>query len=117
MLALSHDLRVMRADRGWFCLPEVDIRIPFTPGMVALIVSRLQPQVAQVAMTTGRRYGGEEAVAAAIVDVAVPAESVLSAAVELAAPLAGKASDTLGTIKQRLHAPALAALRAEPMPL
>ena len=116
MLALAHDQRVMRADRGWFCLPEVDIRIPFTPGMAALITSRLQPQVAQVAMTTGHRYGGEEALEAAIVDAAVPGESVLPAALELAASLAGKASDTLGTIKQRIHAPVLAALRAEPMP-
>src|SRR5262245_57786901 len=24
MLALVHDQRVMRADRGWFCFPEVD---------------------------------------------------------------------------------------------
>ena len=41
MLALCHDFRVMRADRGYFCLPEVDIKIPFTPGMNALIKSRL----------------------------------------------------------------------------
>ena len=25
MLALAHDRRVMRADRGWFCLPEIDL--------------------------------------------------------------------------------------------
>ncbi len=36
MLALAHDQRVMREDRGFLCLPEVDIRIPFTPGMAAL---------------------------------------------------------------------------------
>ena len=44
MLALAHDLRVMRADRGFFCLPEVDIRIPFTPAMSALIQARLSPR-------------------------------------------------------------------------
>jgi enoyl-CoA hydratase/carnithine racemase len=41
MLALAHDQRVMRADRGFFCLPEVDIKIPFTRGMAALIAARL----------------------------------------------------------------------------
>src|SRR6185312_14208171 len=43
MLALAHDQRVMRADRGYFCLPEVQIRIPFSPGMSALIAARLAP--------------------------------------------------------------------------
>jgi hypothetical protein len=33
MLALAHDFRVMRADWGYFCLPEVDINIPFTAAM------------------------------------------------------------------------------------
>ncbi len=58
MLALAHDFRVMRADRGYFCFPEVDIRIPFTPGMAALIQAKLTPQAAVSAMTTGSRFGG-----------------------------------------------------------
>jgi Delta3-Delta2-enoyl-CoA isomerase len=111
MLSLAHDFRVMRADRGFWCLPEADIGIPFTRGMSALIQARLTPQTAHEAMTTGRRYGGEDARAAAVVDRAVDEESVRSTAVELAASLAGKAGDTLGTIKARMYAPALAALR------
>jgi hypothetical protein len=31
------------ADRGYYCFPEVDIRIPFTPGMAALIQAKLTP--------------------------------------------------------------------------
>jgi len=112
MLALAHDLRVMRADRGFFCLPEVDIQIPFSAGMGALIQSRLAPQVAHEAMTTGRRYGGEQAVAAGIVDVSVAADAVLAAAVERAAALTGKAGPTLGAIKEQMYAPTLALLRA-----
>jgi Delta3-Delta2-enoyl-CoA isomerase len=111
MLSLAHDFRVMRADRGFWCLPEADIGIPFTRGMSALIQARLTPQTAHEAMTTARRYGGEDARAAAIVDRAVDEESVRTTAVELAASLAGKAGDTLGTIKARMYAPALAALR------
>lgn len=41
MLALACDERVMREDRGFFCLPEVDINIPFSPGMSALIRAKL----------------------------------------------------------------------------
>jgi enoyl-CoA hydratase/carnithine racemase len=111
MLSLAHDFRVMRADRGFWCLPEADIGIPFTQGMSALIQARLAPQTAHEAMTTGRRYGGEEARAAAVVDRAVDEDSVRTTAVELAASMAGKAGDTLGTIKARMYAPVLAALR------
>ncbi len=116
MLSLAHDFRVMRADRGFWCLPEVDIQIPFTPGMAALIQARLAPQAAHVAMSTGRRYGGAEALDAGIVDAAVDEGAVRSAAVDVAAANAGKAGDTLATIKARMYAPALRVLRDRTAP-
>jgi Delta3-Delta2-enoyl-CoA isomerase len=111
MLSLAHDLRVMRADRGFWCLPEADIGIPFTRGMSALIQARLTPQTAHEAMTTARRYGGSEALTAAIVDRAVGEDAVRSTAVEIAAAQAGKAGPTLATIKARMYAPLLGLLR------
>ena len=116
MLSLAHDFRVMRADRGFWCLPEADIGIPFTRGMSALIQARLAPQTAHEAMTTGRRYGGADALAAAIVDRAVDEEAVRPTADELAVALAGKAGDTLGTIKARMYAPVLETLRDRTAP-
>lgn len=110
MLALAADERIMREDRGFFCLPEVDIRIPFTAGMDALIKSRLAPQVAHEAMTTGRRYGGIDAVEAGIAQRAVPEDAVASTAVERAAELTEKDPATLAAIKRRLYEPALRAL-------
>jgi len=117
MFTLAHDFRVMRADRGYWCLPEVGINIPFTPGMSALIQARLTPQVAHEAMTTGRRFGGLDAAAAAIVDRAVAEDAVRSTAVELAQAQADKAGDTLATIKARLYAPVLATLRDKENPI
>jgi Delta3-Delta2-enoyl-CoA isomerase len=113
MLALAHDFRIMRADRGYFCLPEVDINIPFTRGMSALIQGRLSRKTAHEAMTTGRRYGGTDALAAGIVDAVAHEDDVLSEAVEMARALAGKAGPTLGTIKARMYPEALAALRED----
>ena len=113
MLALAHDQRVARADRGYFCFPEVDINIPFTPGMAALIQARLTPATAHEAMTTGRRYGGIDAEAAGIVDAAVAEDEVLAVAVERARALAPKAGPTLGAIKTGMYERALEALRRD----
>ncbi|MGE0215549.1 enoyl-CoA hydratase-related protein [Mycolicibacterium sp.] len=110
MLALAHDLIVMRADRGYFCLPEVDLGIPFTPGMNALIRSRLPIAVAHEAMTTGRRYGGEEAREAGIVAGVAGEDQVVDVAVARAEERAGKAGPTFGAIKARLYGEVVAEL-------
>lgn len=99
MLAMAHDFRVMRTDRGFFCLPEVDILIPFTPGMAALLRAKFTPQTAVAAMTTGRRFGGPDALAFGIVDATAGEGEVTGAAVELLRPLHGKDRGTLGAIK------------------
>jgi enoyl-CoA hydratase/carnithine racemase len=117
MWSLAHDFRVMRADRGYWCLPEADLGIPFTRGMSALIQARLAPQTAHEAMVTARRYSGADAAAAAIVDRAVAEDAVRSTAVELAGSLAGKAGPVLGTIKARMYAPVLDTLRDTGNPL
>jgi enoyl-CoA hydratase/carnithine racemase len=104
MLALAHDWRVMRADRGYICLPEADINIPFTPGMSQLIQSKLTPAAAETMMVGAKRLGGEEAAARGVVDAAVAEDQVLAQAVELAASHAAKLGGTLATIKQRMYA-------------
>ena len=111
MLALAHDWRVMRADRGFFSLPEADINIPFLPGMSALIQAKLTPAVATDVMLTARRYGGDDALAAGIVTAAAAEDAVLSTAVELVRPLAAKDPATLGLIKQRMYAAVVRTLR------
>lgn len=114
MLALCHDFRIMREDRGYFCLPEVDIKIPFTPGMDALIKSRLTVPTAHEVMVTGRRYGGHEAAVKQIVDEAVPEDEVLARAIELARLVGGKDRLVLGTIKRRMYAEAIELLSNSP---
>jgi enoyl-CoA hydratase/carnithine racemase len=112
MLALAHDLIVMRADRGYFCLPEVDLGIPFTPGMNALIRARLPIATAHEAMTTARRYGGEDARSAGIVAATGGEGEVLDIAVARAEELAPKAGAVFGAIKARLYAEVIAELKA-----
>ena len=112
MLALAHDFRVMRADRGFFCLPEVDINIPLAPGMTALIKSRLLPNVFRSSILTGVRIGGIEAKELGIVDEAVPAEQVLPQAMARATSMANKGRDIYGTLKRSMYAEAIALLKS-----
>ena len=114
MLALCHDFRVMRADRGFFCLPEVDIGIPFSPGMDALIKRRLPPTVAHQVMVTGTRYGGDQAAALGIVDTSTSEEDLIPRATAMAAELATKAGPVMGTIKERMYADLIALLEESP---
>jgi Delta3-Delta2-enoyl-CoA isomerase len=107
LLALGHDVRIMRADRGFFCLPEVDIAIPFAPGMSALVQGRLSHATAHEAMTTGRRYGGTEALEAGIVARALPLEELVPFAIEWAHTQAPKAGPTLRTIRTTMYRDAI----------
>lgn len=111
MFALTHDFRIMRQDRGFFCFPEVDIQIPFTPGMTALIQAKLTPQAAVASMTTGQRLGGADALALGIVDRVAGEAELAAAAQELAASLTGKNKGTLGAIKTGMFGAVAEALR------
>ena len=41
MLTCGFDMRLMRADRGYWCLPEVDLGLPLTDPMFAVVSARL----------------------------------------------------------------------------
>lgn len=110
MLALAHDFRVMRADRGFFCLNEVDIGLPLHPGMVALVKHRLAASVLRDVVLTGARIGGAEACRRGIVDEAVPAPEVLPTAIARAAALAQKDRQTYAALKRGIHGDLLDAL-------
>lgn len=111
LLALAHDVRIMRVDRGYFCLPEVDINIPFSPGMSALIQGRLSHTTAHEAMTTGRRYGGTEALGAGIVSEALPLDDLVPFATSWARSQASKAGPTLRTIRTTMYRDVIDLLR------
>jgi enoyl-CoA hydratase/carnithine racemase len=103
MLALAHDFRVMRADRGFFCLNEIDIRLPLAPGMTALVRSRLSGRVLRDVVLTGARIGGENAAGRGFVDEALPGADVLPRAIARAAALADKDRATYGALKRGLY--------------
>jgi Delta3-Delta2-enoyl-CoA isomerase len=90
MFATAHDFVVMRSDRGYWCLPEVDLGLPLTPIMYAVVAARLPRFTLHEAMTTGRRYDADAAVLSHIADESAPESEVLDRAIVRATGLAGK---------------------------
>jgi enoyl-CoA hydratase/carnithine racemase len=116
-MAVAHDFRLMRSDRGFFCLPEIDMRVPLHVGMVELLKARIPARTVHEVLVTGKRWGGAEAAARAIVDEAVTEEQLLPRAIEIAAALTSKADPVLGTIKKSIYPHVLAALaKSAPRP-
>lgn len=111
MAALACDMRVMREDRGYLCFPEVDVDLVFLPGMSALIQGRLTPQAAHEMMLTGGRFGGADALRLGAVDELASDDSLVAAARERAAALAGRNPVTVAGIKSRLYEPIVERLR------
>ena len=109
MLALVHDQRVARSDRGWFCFPEVDLGLRLHPFMMAFTVARLGDAVALEALTAGRRYDGNECVDAGIAARSVAENELLESAIELATTRAGKPRENVAQMKRDMYAPVLAA--------
>ena len=113
-IAVAHDHRLMRADRGFFCMPEIDMHSPLHPGMTALLMARIPTPAVQELIVTGTRYGGALAAEKGIVDGALAEDELLGAAVAHAGGLASKAHPSMGALKRGMYGPALAAL-AEPL--
>ena len=109
-VALAHDYRVMRRDRGYFCMPEIDLGMSLHPGMTALIQARLPVQTAHEVIATGTRYSGELALERRIVDRLEDEAAVVSSAVEWAASLAAKASPVMSRLKAEMYPQVVAAL-------
>ena len=113
LLALAMDYRLMRADRGWFCLPEVDIHIPFHPAMMQLIRCKLSGTSLRDAVLLGKRYVASDACQAGIVDASCTSEELLSRAAEVSRPLAQKGRSIFSQMKRALYGEVAEQLRSE----
>ncbi len=110
MFALAFDQRVMRTDRGFWCVNELLLGMDLPPGMAAIVQAKLPAPVAHRAVTTAHRFSAGEALHAGFVDATADEASVLAVAVERAAALTATAGPTLGALKRRLYGSTIALL-------
>lgn len=67
IMAAACDFRFMKADRGFFCMPEVDINIPLLPAMQAMLQKIMPAHKFIELVLTGKRAGAAELAAANII--------------------------------------------------
>ena len=116
ILACAFDFRFMRSDRGYFCLPEVDLKIPFLPGMNALLKKAVPDPALLELQLTGARLTADQCVDRGIVREAVTGEALLGRAMEFAMTLK-KDRAVLRTLKARYFKDVIHALEVEDPPL
>lgn len=60
MLACACDFRFMNKEKGFFCFPEVDISIPFLPGMVEFVRKAIPEYKFNELKLSGKRATAQE---------------------------------------------------------
>ena len=112
ILASGFDFRFMREDKGWYCFPEVNIKIPFTPIMHEIVDLLPNKQALRDMLLTGKQIGGKEAAELGIVDAVYPQEILFEKAMETARMLAEKDRTTYGAIKKGMRSRLAAMLKS-----
>ncbi|MCD8522704.1 MAG: enoyl-CoA hydratase/isomerase family protein [Saccharospirillaceae bacterium] len=116
VIACACDFRVMRSDRGYFCFPEVDMSIPFVPGLIDVVLKSLPAYRYNDMLLTGRRVGAAELLADHFLSAVFEGhEAVLEGALAFARTF-NKKRTIFAEHKKRFHKPVLDALREKNPP-
>jgi enoyl-CoA hydratase/carnithine racemase len=105
-LAFSHDFRFMRSDRGWICLPEVDLGIPLGPVFMAITRHNVPGFLLREMQFTARRYTAQECEAYHMINKACPLDQLMQQAVVFAKGL-NKKRNIIGRMKTETYEPIL----------
>jgi enoyl-CoA hydratase/carnithine racemase len=104
ILACACDFRFMRSDKGFFFFPEIDIGIPFLPGMIAFLKKAIPYDKFNEMTLTGRRCTASEMAASGVLVKACESEESLIAETMAFAKALQKKRGVFGEMKRRLHA-------------
>ena len=113
VLATYCDFRFMRTDRGFFCFPEIDVDIQFTPGMIALFCHKYPHPFVDEMLLTGKRVTAPELEKKnVIMKACADSEETLKESIAFAKTLVKK-RDTMAEMKRRLNLPVLKVMENE----
>jgi Delta3-Delta2-enoyl-CoA isomerase len=95
------DFRVMRADRGFFCFPEVDLGMAMSDQFDAVIQARFPAPALWRALLSGHRYTGPEAKEAGLVEEVASEDDLVDTAIDLVRDLAAKDGEAVARLKAK----------------
>jgi enoyl-CoA hydratase/carnithine racemase len=103
MLASTCDFRFMRRDKGFFCFPEVDVSIPFLPGMISFVRKSIpEPQFNEMILSGKRMTAEPLAATNAITKACDNQETLMAEALDFARTFTKKRG-IFGELKKRMH--------------
>jgi enoyl-CoA hydratase/carnithine racemase len=103
LISTAFDYRVMREDRGYWCMNEAEIGLALDERLWSILTNRLPRATAIIAATTARRFSGPEAVRYGIVEAVAGEADVLAHALKVAEDMANLDRPTLGVHKRLAH--------------
>ncbi len=115
IMSCAFDFRFMRADRGFFCLPEVDLGIPFLPGMNAILSKAIPRHMLEEMQYTGCRLTADQCAAHHIVRQACHIDALMDTTLAFAKTL-NKKRGIVQEMKRRLNREIIQAIEVEDIP-
>lgn len=103
LLSCAFDQRIMRSDRGYWCMNEAEIGLALDRRLWSILANRLPRETAVFAATTAHRFSGPEALARGIVEGLASEQELLAQAVDVAGRYATLDRTTLATHKRLIH--------------
>lgn len=111
----AFDFRFMRSDRGFFCFPEVDLGIPFLPGMLALLEKSIPLYMMNYMQYTGARLTAQECEKHHIVEKACHLDDLMQETMDFAKTI-NKKRAVIKEMKFRMNRNILRILQEEDPP-
>ncbi len=112
IMCCAFDFRLMRSDRGFFCFPEVDLGIPFLPGMNELLKKAMPMYMVEYMEYTGIRLTADQCVDHHIVYKACPIDTLMEEAMTFAMAI-NKRRPVVAEMKKRLNRAIVKAIDVE----
>lgn len=111
----AFDFRFMRSDRGFFCFPEVDLGIPFLPGMLMLLKKAIPLYKMEEMIYTGVRLTADQCAEHHIITKASHIDTLMQEVMTFAQGL-NKKREIVHTMKIRMNKDIVYALDVEDVP-